>query len=145
VTSHLDASLSHSTIPLLYTPSILTTMHLWESLLDEAAVTLNGGACSFPLSRDVPIYKLLNKTYRNAFWSCFNTSQQSSPPELCCAGWIVPNKCNPILVAHSLLSAVWLIRQTLPANTLSNDTWACLAHAAEKLSSPNGSSLLPLN
>jgi hypothetical protein len=120
-------------------------MHLWESLLDKAAATPDGGACSFPLSRDVPIYELPNKTYRNAFRSCFNTLQRSSPPEPCCAGWIVPNDCNPIFVAHSLLSAVWLIRQTLPANTLSNDTWACLAHAAEKLSSPNGSSPPPSN
>jgi hypothetical protein len=76
---------------------------------------------------------------------CFNTSQRSSPPELCCARWIVPNECNPIFITYSLLSAVWLIRQTLPANTLSNNTWACLAHAAEKLSSPNRSSPPPSN
>lgn len=57
----------------------------------------------------------------------------------------MPNNCKPIFIAPSLLAAIWLVRRTLPANTLSNDTWACLAHAAEKLSSPDGHSPPPSN
>lgn len=113
----------------------------WEALLAESARQFDGGACSFPLATTVPIYEPPNTEYERVFFDA-KSSQTSTPPQRCSAGWIIPDAssiCNPIFIAHSLLSAIWLVRETLPPNTLSTDAWACLAHAADKLASPGGS------
>ncbi|KAH7067968.1 hypothetical protein BKA63DRAFT_451022, partial [Paraphoma chrysanthemicola] len=109
----------------------------WEALLADSARTFNGGPCSFPLATTVPVYEPPNTEYERVFFDA-KSSYTSTPPQRCSAGWIIPGSdslCNPIFVAHSLLSAIWLVRETLPPNTLSNDAWACLAHAADKLAS----------
>lgn len=44
--------------------------------------------------------------------------------------------CKPVFVAHSLLSAIWLVRASLPdRDTLPKDAWARLVSAAESLAS----------
>ena len=109
----------------------------WEALLADSARTFNGGLCSFPLPTTVPADERPNTEYERVFFDA-KSSHTSTPPQRCSAGWIIPGSdslCNPIFVAHSLLSAIWLVRETLPPNTLSNDAWACLAHAADKLAS----------
>ena len=115
----------------------------YEALLAESARRFDGGACSFPLATTVPIYEPPNAEYERVFFST-KSSQISTPHPPCSAGWIIPHVdsgsvCNPVFVAHSLLAALWLVRETLPPNTISNNSWACLAHAADKLASPNSS------
>jgi hypothetical protein len=113
----------------------------WEALLAESAREFDGGACSFPLATTVPLYEPPNAEYERVFFDA-RSSQAKTPDQRCSAGWIIPNVdsiCNPVFVAHSLLSALWLVRETLPPNTLSNEAWACLVQAADKLASPVGS------
>lgn len=113
----------------------------WEALLAKSARQFDGGACSFPLDTAVPIYEPPNTEYERVFFDA-RSSPASTPPQRRSAGWIIPGSntvCHPVFVAHSLLSAIWLVRETLPLNTLSNDAWACLAHAADKLASSGGS------
>lgn len=113
-------------------------MH-WEALLDCAAQQFNGGSCSFPPANQVPLYSPPNQEYERLL---FDHARSSQDTNCCSAGWIVPKEeslCYPVFVAHSLLSAIWLLRETLPKHTLSNDTWACLAYAAKKLSGSDGS------
>jgi hypothetical protein len=109
--------------------------------LAESARKFDGGACSFPLATTVPVYEPPNTEYERVFFDA-KSLPTSTPPQRCSAGWIIPDAnsvCNPIFVAHSLLSAIWLVRETLPSGTLSNDAWASLAHAADKLASPTES------
>jgi len=116
----------------------------WETLLAASARKFDGGACSFPLATTVPVYEPPNADYERVFFDA-KSSQPSTPQQPCSAGWIIPDAdsiCNPIFIAHSLLGALWLVRETLPPNTISNDVWACLAHAANKLASP-GESMPP--
>lgn len=108
-------------------------MH-WESLLNDAAQRFDGGSCSFPLATKVPLYDPPNEEYERLFFDQARSSQASNR---CSAGWILPDDrsvCNPVFVANSLLAAIWLVRATLPNNTLPDNTWACLAYAANKLS-----------
>ncbi|KAE8832108.1 hypothetical protein PTNB73_10511 [Pyrenophora teres f. teres] len=52
------------------------------------------------------------------------------------AGWLIPNDtsiCKPVFIAHSVLSAIWLLRETLADNALSDDAWNHLVCAAESL------------
>jgi hypothetical protein len=120
-------------------------MH-WELLLNEAAHKLDGGARSFPLAGSVTLYEAPNENYERMFFRHIRSSQSSSADSYSSAGWILPDKdslCQPVFVAHSLLSAIWLVRTTLPDNTVSSDVWACLAHAAAKLSSSGSNSPPP--
>jgi hypothetical protein len=113
----------------------------WEALLAESARTFDGGACSFPQATTVPIYEPPNVEYERVFFDA-KCSQTSLPLQPRSAGWIIPDTnsvCKPVFVAHSLLGALWLVRETLPPNTISNDVWACLAHAANNLISPGES------
>lgn len=43
------------------------------------------------------------------------------------------DNCHPVLVAHSILAAIWLLREMLPA-ALSDDGWQQLVAAAQPLS-----------
>lgn len=106
----------------------------WETLLNNAARQFNGGDRSFPPATNVPLYDPPNEEYERLF---FNQARSSQATDRCSAGWIVPDErsiLSPVFVANSLLSAIWLVHATLPKNTLSDDTWACLAFAANKLS-----------
>lgn len=110
----------------------------WETLLAESTRTFDGGACSFPLATIVPIYEPPNTDYERVFFNA-KSPQASTPPQRCSAGWLIPDAkstCKPVFVANSLKGAIWLVRETLPADTLPNNAWACLANAAHKLASP---------
>lgn len=113
----------------------------WEGILTLAARQLDGGACSFPLATTVPVYEPPNIAYERVLFDA-RSSQTGIPPPRYSAGWIISDNnsvCKPVFVAHSLLAAIWLVHETLPVDTLSDDVWACLTHAADKLSSLHGS------
>ena len=73
-----------------------------------------------------------NEQYRNLFRKVGEEAIQSNRSDAHSAGWLVPDDptCNPVFVAHSTQSAVWLLREILPESTLSNASWDALAHAA---------------
>lgn len=64
-----------------------------------------------------------------------------NPAQLPSAGWIVPrddaSSCHPIFIAHSTLSAIWLLRETLGDDTLPASAWERLVHAATAVASHN--------
>ncbi|KAF1352632.1 hypothetical protein EJ07DRAFT_168768 [Lizonia empirigonia] len=91
--------------------------------LHNAAGAVDGGARSFPLASEAaPI----SRSQRD-----LEAAQQS-------AGWLVPlpndaSACKPVFIAHSVLSVIWLLRETLADNALSNSGWDCLVSAAQLL------------
>jgi hypothetical protein len=98
-------------------------MH-WELLLNEAAHKLDGGARSFLLAGSVTLYEAPNENYERMFFRHIRLSQSSSADSYSSARWILLDKDSlyqPVFVAHSLLSAIWLVRTTLPDNTVSSD------------------------
>lgn len=117
----------------------------WNTV-DEAALRFDGGPRSFPPASDATFafnwpYEPPNEDYEKLFFR--QAVAPSSPrhenayrPFSC--GWLIPDEtslCKPVFVAHSLLSAIWLVRASLPnKEILSDSAWASLASAAEKLS-----------
>lgn len=96
----------------------------WHTV-DEAALRFDGGPRSFPPASDATFafnwpYEPPNEDYEKLFFR--QAVAPSSPrhenayrPFSC--RWLVPDEtslCKPVLVAHSLLSAIWLVRASLP-------------------------------
>lgn len=110
----------------------------FPSILRAAITDSAGGARSFPPIYDarVPCYQAPSIAYEKVFFHqasrpCQTTTNYS-------AGWLISTQrdpCHPVFVAHSLLSAIALVRDTLPSDALHNDGWAQLVSAAVALSS----------
>ncbi|KAH6613163.1 hypothetical protein C7974DRAFT_444811 [Boeremia exigua] len=113
----------------------------WVAALEGAAAAFHGGPRSFPPSCDRDMaanyaYEPPNRDYERLFsrearvHQCH--SRDSALPRS--AGWLVPSQesvCRPVLVAHSMLAAIWLIRETLPDDALPAGAWQQLAAAAQ--------------
>lgn len=112
----------------------------WVFALQSAAASFDGGARSFPASSDGDIesrfpYQPPNKDYERLYQQELRPSQRKravAAPH--CAGWLLPNDssvCKPVLVAHSLKAAIWLIRETLSDGAVPDSVWQSLVSAAE--------------
>jgi hypothetical protein len=107
-------------------------MH-WSTVLYKAAERFDGGARSFPLASEVAFaseygYEPPNEEYEKLFFrqTYIPRSQRDPNSSPHSAGWLVPDPddasvCKPVFVAHSVLSAIWLLRETLADDALSND------------------------
>lgn len=126
----------------------------WASALEDAACAFHGGPRSFPPScdRDVAAqhgYQPPNRDYEQLFISTVRLSQPSSRSAVPhSAGWLLPDAlsvCRPVLVAHSILAAIWLIRETLPNDALPASAWRQLVSAAQDRAGdvPGPSSMSP--
>lgn len=110
--------------------------------LKQAAERFDGGRRSFPIPSDEAIqlaysYEPPNQDYERLFFRqvALPGSQQDISVGPYSAGWVVPDRdsvCKPVFIAHSTLSAIWLLRETLPE--LPEEVWVHLVHAAEDLS-----------
>ncbi|KAF1353078.1 hypothetical protein EJ07DRAFT_183024 [Lizonia empirigonia] len=98
-------------------------MQHWSTSLHNAAGAFDGGARSFPLASEAAS---ISRSQRD-----LEAAQQS-------AEWLVPlpndaSACKPVFIAHSVLSVIWLLRETLADNAFSNSGWDCLVSAAQLL------------
>jgi len=119
-------------------------MH-WSTALYKAAERFDGGARSFPLASEAAFasrygYEPPNEEYENLFFRQTSMLRSQRDPDSGphSAGWLVPDPddasvCKPVFVAHSVLSAIWLLRETLADDALSNDGWDRLVRAAQSL------------
>jgi hypothetical protein len=117
----------------------LSTLH-WHAILDQAAEQLDGGLRSFPIAsypqfRGTYGYDPPNEDYEKLFFRQATVSNSQRNSLFCphSAGWLIPNDgsvCKPVFVAHSLTSAIWLLRETLDSDVLSEDNWNKLVCAA---------------
>lgn len=85
-------------------------------------------------------YEPPNEDYEKLFFcqASIPRSQRDPGARPHSAGWLIPSPddasvCKPVFVAHSVLSAIWLLRETLADDALSNDGWDRLVCAAESL------------
>ena len=121
-------------------------MH-WSTLLYQAADSSDGGPRSFPLASEASIarkygYAPPNKEYERLFFrkaTILHSQRDESAPRSS-AGWLIPDPdddscslCKPIFIANSLMSAIWLLRETLPDSTLSSDGWDSLVSGAQSV------------
>jgi hypothetical protein len=117
----------------------------WISALEDAAEQFDGGPWSFPLASESSFahrlaYDPPNLDYQELFWNKATVSD-SQPDALLhphSAGWLIPAEtsvCKPVFVAHSVLSAIWLLKETLDEDALPADAWAQLVSAAQDLAS----------
>jgi hypothetical protein len=111
----------------------------WEATLNDAASRFNGGRRSFPPSSDATFarctYDPPNPDYQKLFrhQATVSRSRRNKQAYPHSAGWLFPESssiCNPVFVAHSVLSAVWLLRNTLGDSALPDAAWGSLVHAA---------------
>lgn len=107
------------------------------SILHDATYSPDGGARSFPATYDgrVRSYVVPTVAYEKLFFTLRPRQSQCTSPSS--AGWLIPSDidlCHPVFVAHSLVSAIALVRDTLPGGTLDEDTWTELTSAAIALS-----------
>jgi hypothetical protein len=119
-----------------------STLH-WLSVLDEAAEQLDGGLRSFPIASynrfsSTYGYDPPNEDYQKLFFRQATVSSSQRDSLFCprSAGWLIPNDgsvCKPIFVAHSVLSAIWLLRETLGSDALPGEGWDKLVCAARDL------------
>jgi hypothetical protein len=109
---------------------------------EDAAKQHDGGARSFTLQRQQHIlpqygYRAPDEQYQRLFWrAAAPTTRRSTDPTHHSAGWLVsddPSECKPVFIAHSLQSAIWLLRKMLPEYTLPDYSWDSLTFAAFKL------------
>lgn len=117
-------------------------MH-WSAVLDKAAEQFDGGRRSFPLASEADFahnyaYEPPNEDYQKLFFRQATVLGSQHNALFCphSAGWLIPNDtsiCKPVFIAHSVLSAIWLLRETLADNALSDDAWNRLVCAAESL------------
>ena len=119
-------------------------MH-WSTALYQAVESFDGGARSFPLASEAAFaskhgYEPPNKEYKELFASkkSILRLQPNQNAQRRSAGWLISDPadasvCKPVFVAHSVLSAIWLLRETLADDALSNDGWNCLVCAAQSL------------
>jgi hypothetical protein len=109
----------------------------FSSILKAATAVVDGGARSFPTAYDnsIPHYQAPTTAYEKIFFIQASRPSQSTPDYS--ASWLIPDDrivCNPVFVAHSLLCAIALIRDTLPPGAVPDNTWAQLVSAAATLS-----------
>jgi hypothetical protein len=116
-------------------------MH-FSTALSEAASKLDGGARSFPVDADDDMakqypYQPPTTPYDRFFSSRLHKPLPNAVQELPLhsAGWLIPGPhegsyCKPVFIAHSNLSAIWLLRETLGYAALSDEGWASLVRAA---------------
>ena len=114
----------------------------WELALSNAAERFDGGRRSFPPSADATFARLAydapNEDYQKLFWrqATVSHSQHDSLFHPHSAGWLIPDEdsvCKPVFVAHSVLSAIWLLRDTLGDGALGSAGWESLVDAAYEL------------
>lgn len=117
----------------------------WSAALYAAAEAFDGGARSFPMASEAEIgrkhgYEPPNEDYEKLFFcqASIPRSQRDPGARPHSAGWLIPSPddasvCKPVFVAHSVLSAIWLLRETLADDALPNDGWDRLVCAAESL------------
>jgi hypothetical protein len=113
--------------------------------LEDAAEQFDGGPRSFPLASESSFahrlaYDPPNEDYQRLFWSKATVSSSQRDALFCphSAGWLIPDAtsvCKPVFVAHSALSAIWLLRETLVEDALPAAAWARLVSAARHLAS----------
>jgi hypothetical protein len=119
----------------------------WHLVLEYAAEQVDGGTRSFPLGAESNFlqyaYDPPNQDYQKLFFRQATVSR-SQPDSLFCgasAGWLLPDNtssCKPVFIAHSTLSAIWLLRKSLPNNALSDSSWEALVAAAQSLAYQTG-------
>lgn len=107
------------------------------SILRAATTAIDGGMRSFPTTYDnsVPHYQAPTTAYEKLFF--IQASRPSQSTSDYSAGWLIPDDqiaCNPVFVAPSLLTAIALVRDTLPPGALPDEAWAQLVSAAVTLS-----------
>ena len=111
-------------------------------ILHDAASHRTDGVRSFPVSSDQPVwlkyaYDAPDQAYAKLWFRHVDGHRglRSAAATTPAAGWVIPDndKCHPVLVAHSILAAIWLLREMLPA-ALSDDGWQQLVAAAQSLS-----------
>ncbi|UPX21008.1 uncharacterized protein EKO05_0011214 [Ascochyta rabiei] len=119
-------------------------MH-WLAALDSAAERFDGGRRSFPLASEADFvrnyaYEPPNKDYEKLFFcrATISRSQRDPGARPHSAGWLIPTRddasvCKPVFIAHSVLSAIWLLRETLADDVLPDNIWDRLVCAAESL------------
>lgn len=114
----------------------------WSNTLAAAAKSPEGGTRSFPPSCDDQFshayaYDTSDERYQRLFFQQATVSRsQPGAPTRRSAGWLIPDgrsDCNPVLIANSMLAALWIIRESLPIDTLSNEGWNCLVSGAKAL------------
>ncbi|KAH6613177.1 hypothetical protein C7974DRAFT_405302 [Boeremia exigua] len=119
-------------------------MH-WSTVLYNAAERFDGGARSFPLASEANFsskyrYEPPNEDYKKLFFCQATISRSQRDPDARphSAGWLIPTHddasvCKPVFIAHSVLSAIWLLRETLANDVLPNGIWDRLVCAAQSL------------
>ncbi|UPX11859.1 uncharacterized protein EKO05_0002443 [Ascochyta rabiei] len=119
-------------------------MH-WLAALDSAAERFDGGRWSFPLASKADFvrnyaYEPPNEDYEKLFFcrATISRSQRDPGARPHSAGWLIPTRddasvCKPVFIAHSVLSAIWLLRETLADDVLPDNIWDRLVCAAESL------------
>ena len=118
----------------------------WKASIDQAALRFDGGPRSFPPASDATFafnwpYEPPNDDYEKLFFrkavAPLSPRHEDAYRPFSC-GWLIPDEtslCKPVFVAHSLTSAIWLVRASLPdKQILSDDAWARLVSAALALS-----------
>lgn len=115
----------------------------WSASLNHASAQFHGGPRSFPLLRDASLarqygYDPPNEDYQKLFFrqATVASSQRDESLSPRSAGWLIPDEgsvCRPVFVAHSVLSAIWLLRETLADDALSSEGWHRLVNAATSL------------
>ena len=108
----------------------------------DAASHRTGGVRSFPASSDESVwlqyaYDAPDRVHTN-LWSRHVDSHRGIQPNAAAkpaAGWVIPHDedCHPFLVAHSILAAVWLLREMLPT-AMPDNSWQQLVNAAQAIS-----------
>lgn len=113
-----------------------------REILANATSAFDGGARSFPQESDKAFqdtafhnahtYKPPNRHYTRFLARAFAgpTDRDEFPRS---AGWVIPTaeddaSCKPVFIAHSLLAAIWLVKETLEHGD--NEFWAGLVHDA---------------
>jgi hypothetical protein len=113
-----------------------------STVLDGAASHRTGGARSFPASSDESVWTHFAYDAPDAIYAKLwfrhvdgHRGLPSSAAATPAAGWILPEEqdCHPVFVAHSVLAAIWLLREMLPA-ALPDSGWQQLVGAAQSLS-----------
>jgi hypothetical protein len=76
-------------------------------------------------------YQVPNLHYGELFHNQATLPRQDATAS---AGWLIPDErskhCKPVFIAHSTVSAIWLLRETLPEDTLREEGWQKLVYAA---------------
>jgi hypothetical protein len=116
----------------------------WLSLLQEAAAHPHGSARGLTGAPSADVvaahpYRIPSDLYVQLLCDAAKSSPSFSPVNVRpCAGYLTSDvgKCGPVFVAHSLFSAVWLLRSSVPQDTLPDSSWLRLTRAAASLARP---------